>query len=156
MFKKILIALVVIFVGIQFIPVERTNPPITKDVNPPENISVILKTSCYDCHSNETVWPWYSNIAPVSFLIAKDVNEGREHLNFSEWDRYDANRRSKKMDGVSELVEKGVMPLSIYTFIHSDAKMNSEKIKAIKEWVAASENNVGDETIRYKKEDEKD
>lgn len=156
MLKKILIALVVIFVGIQFIPVERTNPPITQDVNPPENISVILKTSCYDCHSNETVWPWYSNIAPVSFLIANDVNEGREHLNFSEWDKYDAKRRSKKMDGVSELVEKGVMPLSIYTFIHSDAKMNPEKIKAIKEWVAASENNVGDETIRYKKEDEKD
>ena len=156
MLKKILIALVVIFVGIQFIPVERTNPPITQDVNPPENILVILKTSCYDCHSNETVWPWYSNIAPVSFLIANDVNEGREHLNFSEWDKYDAKRRSKKMDGVSELVEKGVMPLSIYTFIHSDAKMNPEKIKAIKEWVAASENNVGDETIRYKKEDEKD
>jgi len=156
MLKKILIALVVIFVGIQFIPVERTNPPITQDVNPPENISVILKTSCYDCHSNETVWPWYSNIAPVSFLIANDVNEGREHLNFSEWDKYDAKRRSKKMDDVSELVEKGVMPLSIYTFIHSDAKMNPEKIKAIKEWVAASGNNDGDETIRYKKEDEKD
>jgi len=148
--------LVVIIVGLQFVPVHRTNPPITWDINAPENVSSILRTSCYDCHSNETRWPWYSYIAPVSYFIASDVNEGRKHLNFSEWDKYDAKRRSKKMDGVAELVEKGVMPLSIYTLIHTDAKMSPEKIQAIKKWVAANDVDDDDKTIRYKKEDEKD
>jgi len=154
MLKKILIAVVIILVGIQFIPIERTNPPVTQDLNPPENVALILKTSCYDCHSNETVWPWYSYVAPVSFLVAGDVNNGRKHLNFSEWDKYDTKRRSKKLDGISELVEKGVMPLSKYTLIHSDAKMNQEKIKIIKEWVQSTEDD--EEPVRYKKEFEKD
>ena len=153
MLKKILIAVVIIFVGIQFIPVERTNPPVTQDINPPENVSLILKTSCYDCHSNETVWPWYSYVAPVSFLVAGDVHNGRKHLNFSEWDKYDAKRRNKKMDGILELVEKGIMPLSKYTLIHSEAKMNPQKIRIIKEWVKSTDE---DEPVRYKKEYEKD
>ena len=156
MLKKILIAVIIILVGIQFIPVERTNPPVTQDIHPPENVALILKTSCYDCHSNETIWPWYSYVAPVSFLVSGDVHNGRKRLNFSEWDRYDVKRRNKKMDGILELVEKGVMPLSIYTTMHSDAKLNAEKIKTIKEWVLENENINDDEPIRYKKEDEKD
>ena len=154
MLKKILIGLVVILVAIQFIPVEKTNPPVTQDINPPENISMILKTSCYDCHSNETNWPWYAYVAPVSFFVTEDVNEGRKRLNFSEWDKYDDKRRSKKLDGVKELVEKGVMPLSSYTLLHTDAKITPDKVKAIEDWLKSVDDDQ--EHVRYKNEYEKD
>ena len=152
MFKKILIVIAIIVIGIQFIPVDRSNPPVTEEIIAPEKVSIILETSCYDCHSNETNWPWYAYVAPVSFFVAGDVNAARKHLNFSEWDKYNEKRRSKKLDGVMELVEKGVMPLSSYTFLHSDAKMNPEKIKVIKDWVIST--SKGDTPIRYKQEKE--
>ena len=147
--KKIIIALIVIFVGIQFIPVERTNPPVSWDINAPENISQILRTSCYDCHSNETVWPWYSKIAPVSFLVAGDVNEGRKHLNFSEWDKYEADKREKILEEIVEEIEKEAMPPTSYTFTHPNAKLDDHRIKLIKEWVNPGGN--VEESLRYKK-----
>ena len=73
--KKVLIVLVIIIVGIQFIPVEQTNPPITSEISAPENVKTILKKACYNCHSNETNWAWYTKVAPASFLAAKDVND---------------------------------------------------------------------------------
>ena len=147
--KKILIVLVVILIGIQFIPVERTNPPVSWDINPPANISEILRTSCYDCHSNETIWPWYSKIAPVSFFVAGDVNEGRKHLNFSEWDKYEADKREKILEEIVEEIEKEAMPLTSYTFTHPNAKLDDHSIKLIKEWVNPDGNS--EESLRYKK-----
>ena len=147
--KKILIVLVVILIGIQFIPVERTNPPVSWDINPPANISEILRTSCYDCHSNETIWPWYSKIAPVSFLVAGDVNEGRKHLNFSEWGKYEADKREKILEEIVEEIEKEAMPLTSYTFTHPNAKLDDHRIKLIKEWVNPDGNL--EESLRYKK-----
>ena len=97
MLKKILIVIGVIIVAIQFIPVDRSNPPVTQEINAPPNVMTILKTSCYDCHSNETNWPWYSYVAPVSFLVASDVQNGRKRVNFSEWDKYDEKKREKKI-----------------------------------------------------------
>ena len=133
--KKTLIGLVIIIVILQFIPVKRTNPPISWDINAPANVSGILRTSCYDCHSNETRWPWYSYIAPVSYFIASDVNEGRKRLNFSEWDKYDEQKKAKKLDGIIEMVEEGEMPLSMYTIIHKDAILDTVRINILKEWV---------------------
>ena len=138
--KKTLIGLVIVVAVLQFIPVKRTNPPISWDINAPENVSGILRTSCYDCHSNETRWPWYTYIAPVSFLIASDVNEGRKRLNFSEWDKYDNKKREKKLDGIIEMVEEGEMPLSMYTIIHKDAILDTVKINILKEWVKPGSN----------------
>jgi Haem-binding domain len=132
--KKILIALVVILVGIQFIPVDRKNPPVTMDINAPDNIASILKASCYDCHSNETKWPWYSKIAPVSFLVASDVKDGRKHLNFSEWDKYEADKREKILEEIVEEIEKEAMPLTSYTFTHPSAKLDPYRINLIKDW----------------------
>jgi len=152
MLKKILIVVGVIVVGIQFISVERSNPPVTQEINAPPKVISILNTSCYDCHSNKTNWPWYSYVAPVSFFVAGDVNEGRKHLNFTEWDKYDEKRKSKKLDGVVELTEKGVMPLSSYTFIHADAKLDPAKIKVIKDWVAGSDNS--ESKLRYEHNDD--
>jgi len=154
MLKKILIVLAIIVVGIQFIPVDRTNPPITQEIVAPTNVLSILKTSCYDCHSNETNWPWYSYVAPVSFLISGDVENGRKRVNFSEWDKYDEKKKEKKMGAMIEAVEEGAMPLPKYLITHSEAKMNPEKIKLLKDWVTSD--NGEDKPLRYEKEEEKD
>ncbi len=154
MIKKITIAVVVILVAIQLIPVDRTNPPVSQDINPPENISAILRTSCYDCHSNETKWPWYSYVAPVSFLVTGDVNKGRKHLNFSEWDKYDEKKREKIAEEMIEEVEVGGMPLSNYTTIHPEAKLDGAKIKQLKEWAVKGEDQA--KPLRYEKKEEKD
>ena len=149
MFKKILIAVVAILIVIQFIPVDRTNPPVTEEIKAPENVLSILQTSCYDCHSNKTNWPWYSYVAPVSFFVTGDVSEGRHHLNFTEWNKYDEKRKEKKLDGVAEMVEEGDMPLSSYTLMHPDSKLDQSKINVIKEWV---NNKDGEEnSLRYGK-----
>lgn len=146
--KKIIITLVVILIGIQFIPVDRKNPPVTMDINAPENISSILRTSCYDCHSNETSWPLYSYIAPVSFLLAGDVKEGRKHLNFSEWDKYSSDKQIKLLEEMIEEVEKENMPLTIYTFTHPNSKLDSNRIKLLKQWVKSGSST--EKSPRYK------
>ena len=138
MVKKVVIVVIVILIGIQFIPVERSNPPVTEEIVAPANVSSILKTSCYDCHSNETNWPWYAYVAPVSFLIAQDVKDGRRHLNFSEWDKYDEKKKRKIPDKILEEVEEGKMPLGKYISMHSEAEINQDKLKILKDWVVRS------------------
>ena len=133
--KKIFIVFIVIIGGIQFIPVERTNPPISWDISAPESVASILRTSCYDCHSNETSWPWYSYVAPVSFMVAGDVEDGRKRLNFSEWDKYDGSKRQELLEEIIEEVEKENMPLTAYTFTHPSAKLDPYRINLIKNWV---------------------
>jgi len=152
--KKIFIALVIILIGIQFIPVERTNPPVSLDIGAPDNISTILRTSCYDCHSNETIWPWYSYIAPVSFLIAGDVKDGRKNLNFSEWNKYGSEKQIKLLEEMIEEVEKENMPLTSYTFTHPNAKLDPYRINLIKDWVNPGSSK--EKSLRYEKENEKD
>jgi len=152
--KKFLVVLIIVLVGIQFIPVERTNPPISMDIDAPDNIASILRTSCYDCHSNETSWPIYSYIAPVSFLVVSDVNEGRKHLNFSQWDKYNSDEQIKLLEEMIEEVEKEEMPLSKYTLMHPEAKIDQAKIKVLKDWVNID--NAKDNSLRYKKEGKSD
>lgn len=154
MLKKILIVVAVIVIGIQFIPVDRTNPPVTQEIDAPQNVMTILKTSCYDCHSNESSWPWYSYVAPVSFLVASDVHNGRKRVNFSEWDKYDEKKREKKMDAMLEDVEEGKMPLPKYLITHPDAELNSEKINIIRDWV--NSNKALEDPVRYKTDEDKD
>lgn len=132
MLKKILLGIVIIIVIIQFIPVERSNPPVTQDINPPEKISAILRTSCYDCHSNETNWPWYSYIAPVSYLVAGDVKKARKRINFSEWDKYDEKKRGKILEKIVDVVEEGEMPLKSYIYTHPNAELDMARKKSIK------------------------
>jgi hypothetical protein len=148
MLKKILIALAIIVVGIQFIPVDRSNPPVTGKIDAPSNVLSILKASCFDCHSNETEWPWYSYVAPVSFLVSADVEDGRKRVNFSEWDKYDEEKRAKKLDAIIEEVEEGEMPLSKYTLMHPNAKMDQAKIKVLKDWI--NNDNAQVNSLRYK------
>lgn len=131
--KKLLIIFAVIIVGIQFIPVDRSNPPVTSDISTPPNVKAILKKACYDCHSNETNWVWYTKIAPVSFLVAGDVSNGRRHLNFSEWDKY-AGKESKVKEEIWEEVRDEKMPLWQYKLIHSEAKLTLEEKDILRNW----------------------
>lgn len=131
--KKLIAFIVVVLIGIQFIPVERTNPPVPSEIDAPANIKAIFKKACYDCHSNETNWAWYTKVAPASFLVVKDVEDGRKHLNFSEWGNY-TNKTKKIMDEIWEEVREEQMPPWQYRILHSEAKLSQEEKDAIRTW----------------------
>ncbi len=131
--KKFIIFLVVVIIGIQFIPVERTNPPVVSDIDAPSEVKDILRKACYDCHSNETKWVWYTKIAPASFLAVKDVNEGRENLNFSEWGNYTSKTEEIKKE-IWEEVREEKMPLWQYRIFHSEAKLTPEEKNLLRNW----------------------
>ncbi len=134
------VALLAVLIAIQFVPVDRSNPPVTMDVVAPTRVRVVLRQSCYDCHSNEVKWPWYSYVAPVSWLVAKDVREGREHLNFSTWDRYTTGERSAFASEAYEEAAEGEMPLPIYLTMHGDARPTEDDMRILREWADATAN----------------
>jgi hypothetical protein len=128
------VILVLALIAIQFVPIERTNPPVESDVPAPAELKSVLGRSCYDCHSNETRWPWYARVAPVSFLIANDVKEGRRQINFSVWNQYTENRRARKFKEIVEQVEGNKMPQWYYVFVHPDAKLSAGDKEMIISW----------------------
>lgn len=106
----------------QFVPVDRSNPPISREIRwDSEQTADLARRACYDCHSNETDWPLYARLAPASWLVAKDVREGRDHLNFSEWDQ----PTSDAPDEIVGVVEDGEMPLRKYTLLHPSARLSA-------------------------------
>jgi Haem-binding domain len=119
------------FGGMQLVPVERTNPPAEDDIRTPPDVNAILRRSCYDCHSHETRWPWYAHVAPVSWLVAKDVREGREAVNFSLW-----RQGEQEVDEIVEEVKEGEMPMKIYLLTHGDAKVNEAEVKVLEDWLS--------------------
>ncbi|MFK5879591.1 MAG: heme-binding domain-containing protein [Flavobacteriaceae bacterium] len=139
--RKILIGLVIVLIGIQFVPVSLnqlekiSENDIIATLNPPEEIALILKTSCYDCHSNNTVYPWYDKIAPVSWWVADHINEGKDELNFSEWASFSEKRKAKKLKEMIEELDEGEMPLTSYLITHGDAKLSSAQVEQLKNWV---------------------
>lgn len=131
--KKFIAFVILVIIGIQFVPVERTNPPVQSDIDAPANVKTILKRACYDCHSNETNWAWYTKVAPVSFLIAKDVNDGRKHVNFSEWGNY-TNKTEKIKEEIWEEVREEHMPPWQYKILHKEATLSMEEKEIIRNW----------------------
>jgi len=142
MLKKIILGLVVLLVLIQFIRIDKTNPPVDKSkdfitlTKPSDEVKGILVTSCYDCHSNETTYPWYTNVAPLSWWLKNHINEGREHLNFSEWATYTEKRQQHKLDECMEEVHEGEMPLSSYSMMHKEAELSPAQREALNTWIA--------------------
>ena len=116
---------VVVFLAIQLLPVGRnhTNPPVVQEPqwDSPQTQS-LARRACYDCHSNETVWPWYSNVAPMSWLVEHDVEEGREKLNFSEW-----GRGSDEIEEINEVIAEGEMPMRNYLVLHPEARLSDQE-----------------------------
>jgi len=135
--KKIGLVLLGLLAASQLVRYERTNPPVTRDVAAPAPVAAVLRRACYDCHSNETVWPWYSRVAPVSWLVHSDVTDGRHHLNFSEWDRIPEELRTAKLREVGREVEGGDMPPSIYLPMHSAAHLSDGDKQLLKSWYGA-------------------
>ncbi len=136
MLRFIIVLIIVILIGIQFVPIDKTNPPVTGEIKAPAEVMEILRVSCYDCHSNETIWPWYSYIAPGSWLVVYDVDEGREHINFSEWQSYSDEDKAENIEEIWEEIEEGEMPLWYYLIIQKQAKLSEDQKAAIKKWAA--------------------
>jgi hypothetical protein len=122
------------FIVIQFVPVNRTNPPVEGDLRAPAEVLSVLRRACYDCHSNETAWPWYSRIAPVSWVIARDVHEGRAALNFSTWNRLSANKQAEAMRESWDEVAEGKMPTWYYVALHPEARLSAKDQSALRAW----------------------
>ncbi|HET8541534.1 MAG TPA: heme-binding domain-containing protein [Anaeromyxobacter sp.] len=135
--KKVRIGLLVLVAALalaQAIPVDRTNPPVESQVQAPPPVLAALKKSCWDCHSNETVWGWHTTIAPISWLAAHDVNEGRAELNFSRWTALGARRIAKLAREIPEEVGEGEMPPLLYVLAHPSAKLAEPERAAIVGW----------------------
>jgi len=129
------------FVGIQFIPTTRneSNEVLTidfiKSFNPPEEISNQLRTSCYDCHSNNTNYPWYNKVQPISWFLEGHIRKAKEELNFSEFGNYSNRKKKSKLKSIISQVKDDEMPLSSYTLIHRDAKLSEKDKLELEKWL---------------------
>jgi heme-binding protein len=134
--RRAWIGLAVVLVASQLRAVERTNPPVRGDLAAEPAVHELLRRACYDCHSNETRWPWYSAVAPMSWLIAHDVEEGRRRLDFSEWSEYasDPETAAQKLRQVAESVTGGDMAPRYYRVLHSGARLTAEERSLIARW----------------------
>jgi hypothetical protein len=147
--KRSIIAAAILLVVIQFIRPARTNPPIdqTRTIGArtqmPEEVGALLDMSCSDCHSYETKWPWYSQVAPVSWLLWSDVQEGRAALNLSDWAQYDSRRANEKLANIEKLVSRGVMPLWQYRLLHKAARLSASDVRTLVEWTRAERQRRG-------------
>ena len=149
--KIIAVVLAIAFIAIQFYRPDRANPTViqaetleaTTDV--PENVAQILTRSCNDCHSNETVYPWYSNVSPFSWLLANHINEGRRELNFSVWNTYTAKKKRHKYDEICEQVTSGAMPHNQYLWLHREAQLSAEDKKLLCDWAETEKAKINDE-----------
>lgn len=133
--KYIVMAFVVLLAGVQLVRPARTNPPAANPfpIGDPQ-VESILRRSCFDCHSNETRWPWYSEVAPMSWKIVSHVSDGREHMNFSDWN---GEKATKRFDEICEEVREGEMPIKGYVLLHRDATLSSGDMDALCEWSGA-------------------
>ena len=138
--KFLLYGVLGLFLIIQLIPTDR--PEVIKN-NPndllvnndlPKNIEKMLRSTCYDCHSNETIYPWYAYIAPVSFLVNQDTKEGRQELNFSKWEELDNLEKAEMLEEIAEEVEEGEMPMKIYPITHPNARLSDADRESIEQW----------------------
>lgn len=125
-----------VLVVAQAFRIDRTNPPVQQDVAAPPDVDVLLRRACYDCHSNETVWPWYTHVAPVSWLLARDVREARRELNFSTWDVYTTKKKTKKLEETAKEVTEGEMPPRSYVMVHRNAALPPADAERLRAWTA--------------------
>ena len=138
--KWVGIVVIIAFVGLQFTTPARTNPPVDQSqtiearAQVPPQVSAILDRSCRDCHTNNSVWPWYSHVAPVSWLVVGHVNDARRSMNMSEWGHLNPDRQQKKLQQICDEVTDGAMPLGSYTPLHPGSKLSADDVKTLCEW----------------------
>lgn len=136
MLKKTAIFTILTLILIQFIHVDKTNPKIDKNIelNAPHDVMYILKRSCYDCHSYETKWPYYSNIAPISFVVASHVKDARSAINFSKWELIDSKTKVDRLKRAIQTVNNGMMALPSYVYAHKGAKLTKSEKEVLTSW----------------------
>lgn len=138
--KKILVFLLIVLVIAQFFGPKKNDGDLAtvntflEETKPPADVKKILETTCFDCHSAKTNYPWYNTITPVNYWLAEHIKDGKKHLDFSKWSDYSLKRKEHKMDELYEEVEKGEMPLDSYTWTHADANLTQEQIAAVVAW----------------------
>jgi hypothetical protein len=146
--KKILLAAGIVFLLIQFIRpnrnknIQELSTDISKTVAISACVQTILINACYDCHSNNTNYPWYVNIQPASWLMAKHINQGKEELNFSEFGSYSQRRQLSKMNGIANSIKDGIMPLSSYKIMHKNALLTPNEKMLVINWAQQSEDSL--------------
>jgi hypothetical protein len=128
------LVVIAVLAAIQFVPVTTANPPVESDIPTSPQVKAVLRRACYDCHSHETVWPWYSQIAPISWLIARDVQEGRAEVNFSTWNRYSTQQQVKKLKESWQEVAEGEMPPWFYLAMHRDVRLSAADRAVLRQW----------------------
>jgi hypothetical protein len=142
--KRTAIGAVAALVIAQFIPLEKTNPTfdpagtLWATSSAPPQVTAIFQRSCQDCHSNLTKWPWYSHVAPVSWVVVSDVNGGRRHMNVDEWGSYSLEKKQGRLTKICEELKSGDMPDSKYTFIHRGAKLSDQERTSFCNWAEAT------------------
>ena len=132
--KTVILSVASFFILGQFIPVDKSNPESTGEIVAEKDVKSIFEKSCYDCHSNKTVWPSYSKIFPISFFVSKHVKEGREELNFSEWENLSLKKKKTKSTEVIEEIESNEMPPKLYLVFHKKSSVGSEELAILKKW----------------------
>ncbi|MEP7319743.1 MAG: heme-binding domain-containing protein [Panacibacter sp.] len=146
--KKILLLLLLLFIAMQFIQPARNKSSIVQQADMirhftvPANAARILKTSCYDCHSNNTPYPWYANIQPIGWLLAKHIRDGKRELNFSDFATYSQRRQLSKLKAIANSIKDGSMPLASYTLLHGDAKLSDSSKQQLIEWALKIKDSV--------------
>lgn len=131
-----LLAGVILFIGIQFVPIAITNPPVGSEIDAGEEVLTLLRQACYDCHSNETVVPWYGKVAPVSWWLADHVEHGRGKLNFSNWAELDPAQEEHLLHEITEEVAEGEMPPDNYTWLHPLARLDDAQLALLMDWAS--------------------
>jgi hypothetical protein len=152
--KWAIIIIFVLFAGIQFIRPEYNNPAVNEQetleatTQVPENVQQIFVRSCNDCHTNKTTYPWYSNVAPISWKLADHITQGRNHLNLSVWNTYELRKKRKKLDEICEQITDGEMPLDQYLWLHRNAALSPEDVKTICAWTQQESERLAPQEVR--------
>jgi hypothetical protein len=138
-FRAILWSAAIAIVAAQFVPFDRSETSVNRDLPAPPVVKDAIERACYDCHSNQTRWPWYSAVAPFSWWIHHEVREGRLRLNFSSWTDYtsDPGSEDQKLDEVARLIASGAMPPWYYRAMHRGARLTPAELAAITRWIAS-------------------
>lgn len=138
------LVVLILVLGVQFHQPDRSNPPVDESktisaaLQVPPDVGSIFERSCNDCHSNQTKWPWYGYVAPASWIVSHDVEEGRRRLNFSTWSEYKKNRQASKLEEIRDLVINKEMPLKKYVLLHPSASLTQADIDLIARWADES------------------
>ena len=143
-----MIAILVVFVIIQFVQPQHNKSDkvlptdITNTINVPDKVLDVFKNSCYDCHSNNTRYPWYVYVQPMGWILANHIKDGKANLNFSEFGSYSKRKQANKLKSIAESIKDGSMPISSYTIMHTDAKLSEENKKLITDWTSKTKDSM--------------